>query len=105
MPTETHLKILKHIEKTPQVSQRQLAEELGVSVGKINYCVRALIDKGLVKAGNFKRNTDKFNYIYLLTPKGIEEKALLTARFLQRKIAEHEQITKEIEQLKRDSDL
>ena len=103
MPTETHLKILKHIQTNPDISQRQLAEELGVSVGKVNYCLRALIDKGFVKAGNFKRNTDKLSYLYLLTPIGIEEKASLTANFLKCKIAEHEKITQEIEQLKRDT--
>jgi EPS-associated MarR family transcriptional regulator len=103
MPTETHLKILKHIQTNPDVSQRQLAEELGVSVGKVNYCLRALIDKGFVKAGNFKRNTDKLSYLYLLTPRGIEEKASLTTNFLKRKIAEHEKITQEIEQLKQDA--
>lgn len=91
------------MDSNPHVSQRELAEELGVSVGKVNYCVKALIDKGQVKAGNFKRSSDKINYLYLLTPQGIEEKARLTARFLKRKIAEHEQICKEIEQLKRDS--
>ena len=105
MPTETHLAILKHIQINPEASQRELAQELGVSVGKVNYCLRALIDKGFVKAGNFKRNTDKLNYLYLLTPKGIEEKASLTASFLKRKIAEHEQITQEIAQLKRDADI
>ena len=102
MPTETHLKILKHIQNNPQASQRELAQALGVSLGKVNYSIRALIDKGFVKAGNFKRNTNKLSYIYLLTPKGIEEKAVLTTRFLQRKMAEHEQILLEIEQLKRD---
>ena len=102
MPTETHLKILKHIEANPRISQRQLAQELGVSVGKINYCGRALMAKGLLKAGNFKRSADKMAYLYLLTPAGIEEKTTLTARFLKRKIAEHEKITQEIEQLRRD---
>jgi EPS-associated MarR family transcriptional regulator len=102
MTTETHLKILKHIESNPHISQRQLALELGVSVGKINYCVRALITKGLVKAGNFKRSSDKMRFLYLLTPAGIEEKARLTASFLKRKIAEHEKTTQEREQLKRD---
>jgi len=103
MPTETHLAILKHIQANPEASQRELAQELGVSVGKVNYCLRALIDKGFVKAGNFKRNTDKLSYLYILTPKGIEEKASLTARFLRRKIAEHEKMTQEIAQLKRDT--
>ena len=103
MPTETHLKILKHIESNAQISQRQLAQELGVSVGKINYCVQALITKGWVKAGNFKRSANKMSYLYLLTPAGIDEKTKLTASFLKRKIAEHEIITQEIEQLKRDT--
>jgi EPS-associated MarR family transcriptional regulator len=103
MTTETHLKILKYIESNPHISQRKLAEELGVSVGKVNYCVKALIGKGFLKAGNFKRSPDKMGYLYLLTPKGIEEKAKLTASFLKHKIAQHKQIFKEIEQLKRDS--
>ena len=103
MVTEAHLKILKHIESNPQISQRKLAEELGVSVGKVNYCVKALIEKGLVKSSNFKSNTNKIGYLYLLTPKGIEEKARLTVSFLKRKIAEHEEITREIAELKRDA--
>jgi EPS-associated MarR family transcriptional regulator len=102
MPTEVHLKILKHIESNPHISQRQLAQELGVSVGKINYCVQALITRGLVKAGNFKRSSSKISYLYLLTPAGIEEKTKLTTSFLKHKIAEHEKITQEIAQLKRD---
>ena len=104
MPTETHLKILKLIQSNPQISQRQLAQELGVSVGKINYCVKALTAKGLVKAGNFKRGFNRMSYLYLLTPTGIEEKTKLTARFLERKLVEFEKITLEIEQLKRDTD-
>ena len=103
MPTETHLKILKHIESNPDISQRQLAQELGVSVGKINYCLQALITKGSIKVGNFKCSSSKMSYLYLLTPAGIDEKTKLTASFLKRKIAEHEIITKEIEQLKRDA--
>jgi EPS-associated MarR family transcriptional regulator len=102
MTTEAHLKILKHIESNPHISQRQLAKELGVSVGKINYCVQALITTGLIKAGNFKRSANKMSYLYLLTPAGIEEKTRLTASFLNRKIVEHEKITQEIAQLKRD---
>ena len=103
MSTETHLKILKHIESNPHISQRQLAHELGVSVGKINYCLQALSTKGCVKAGNFKCSTNKMSYLYLLTSAGIDEKTRLTASFLKRKIAEHEKITQEIEQLKRDA--
>jgi EPS-associated MarR family transcriptional regulator len=104
MITETHLKILKKIESNSHISQRKLAEELGVSLGKVNYCLKALIDKGLVKAGNFNRSADKMAYLYLLTAQGIEEKTKATASFLKRKIAEHEQITKEIEQLKREAE-
>jgi EPS-associated MarR family transcriptional regulator len=103
MPTETHYKILKHIESNPHISQRELAQALGVSVGKVNYCIRAIVDKGMVKAGKFKRSTSKWGYMYLLTPKGVEEKARLTKHFLQRKLTEREQIIQEIEQLKRDS--
>ena len=103
MATETHLKILKHIESNPHISQRQLAQELGVSVGKINYCVKALVTKGLLKAGNFKRSSSKMSYLYLLTPAGIEEKAKLTASFLKQKMAEYEIIAQEIEQFKRDA--
>jgi len=102
MATDTYLKILKHIESNPHISQRQLAKELGVSVGKINYCLQALISKSWVKAGNFKCNSNKMSYLYLLTPAGIEEKASLTANFLQCKIAEHEKITQEIAGLMRD---
>ena len=102
MTTEAHLKILKHIDCNPHISQRQLAQELGVSVGKINYCVQALITKGLIKAGNFKRSASKLKYLYILTPIGIEEKTRLTASFLKHKIIEHEKITQEIAQLKRD---
>jgi EPS-associated MarR family transcriptional regulator len=103
MTTQIHLKILKKIEGNPHISQRKLAEELGVSVGKVNYCLKALVGKGFVKAGNFKRNSNRISYLYLLTPQGIEAKAKLTISFLKQKIAEHEQITKEIEQLKRDT--
>lgn len=103
MPKETHLKILKHIEANPCISQRQLAKELGVSLGKTNYCVQALIKKGLLKVDNFKYSSHKMSYLYILTPKGIDEKVRLTAGFLKRKIAEHRKITEEIEQLKRDT--
>ena len=104
MFTETHLKIIKHIQSNPEATQRQLSEELGVSVGKVNYCIRALIDKGLVKVTSLKRNTNKLSYLYLLTPKGIAEKSKLTVRFLQCKIIEYGQLILEIEQLRRDSE-
>ena len=103
MYTEVHLKILKYIELNPETSQRQLAQELGISLGKVNYCLKALINKGFVKAGNFKHKANKLSYLYLLTPKGLEEKAKLTLKFLKRKIAEHDIINQEIAQLKRDA--
>lgn len=97
---ETHYRIIKLIEARPDITQRQLAQALGISLGKINYCLRALIDKGQVKARNFQRNSNKKTYAYLLTPKGIEEKAQLTGRFLKHKLAEYEILKREIEQLK-----
>jgi len=103
MLTETHLKIFKHINSSPHISQRQLAQELGMSLGKTNYSVQALITKDLIKAGNFKRSSNKMSYLYLLTPAGVDEKARLTTSFLKCKIAEHEIITQEIEQLKHDA--
>lgn len=99
---ETHYKIFKLLEANPQVSQRELAEELGVSLGKANYCLRALIEKGWVKADNFRKNTDKRGYLYLLTPKGIDEKTRITARFLKRKLDEYESLKREIEILRQE---
>ncbi len=101
---ETHYRIFKLIEAQPDISQRQLAQALGISLGKTNYCLRALIEKGQVKARNFQRNPSKRTYVYLLTPKGIEEKAQLTARFLKRKMTEYEALKVEIEQLKDEVD-
>ena len=97
---EIHLKLLRYLEANPQVSQRELAEHLGVSLGKANYCLGALVDTGLVKARNFKNNANKRAYLYLLTPKGIKEKAQISLRFLQRKIEEHEALHAEIEELR-----
>lgn len=97
---ETHYRIFKFIEAQPDITQRQLAQALGISLGKVNYCIRALIDKGQVKARNFKRNPNKKAYVYLLTPKGIEEMAQLTTRFLKLKMAEYERLKYEIEQLR-----
>jgi EPS-associated MarR family transcriptional regulator len=103
MQTETHLKILKYMESNPKASQRQVAYELDVSVGKVNYCLKALINKGFIKVGKFKRNTDKLSYLYLLTPSGMDEKVRLTASFIKSKIAEHKKIIQEIEQLRQDA--
>ena len=97
---ETHLKILRHLEDNPDVTQRQLAAGLGISLGKANYCMKALINKGLVKAKNFKNSANKRAYLYILTPKGIETKTRISVRFLQRKVEEYEALRIDIEQLK-----
>src|SRR2546429_2491289 len=96
---EVRYRILKYISENPNASQRQLARELGVSVGKVNYCLRALIGKGLLKMRNFQNNQDKSAYLYVLTPKGIEEKIKVTYDFLRRKISEYDLLSKEIELL------
>ena len=97
---EYRTKILRILEEAPDISQRELARELGVSLGKANYCLRALMEKGLIKANNFKNSRNKKAYMYLLTRKGIAEKARATTRFLKRKLAEYEAIQREIENLK-----
>jgi len=97
---EIHLKLLRYLQENPQVSQRELAEYLGVSLGKANYCLKALIEKGLVKARNFKNSAHKRAYLYLLTPEGIEAKVRISMRFLQRKTEEYEALHAEIEQLR-----
>ncbi len=102
MSDEIRFKILKILADNPDVSQRELAEHMGVSLGKINYCIKALKDKGLVKARNFQNNPDKRRYLYMLTPKGVDEKTRVTARFLKRKIEEYELLKKEIEQLRKE---
>ena len=99
-PQETHLKLLRHLEENPDVTQRELAKELGISLGKANYCLKALINKGLIKAKNFKNSANKRAYLYILTPQGIEAKARISVRFLQRKMEEYETLRQEIEQLK-----
>jgi EPS-associated MarR family transcriptional regulator len=92
-------RLLRLLSEHPDASQRQIAEALGVSLGKVNYCVRALLDKGWVKATNFKNSKNKLAYAYLLTPSGIEAKAHITASFLQRKLAEYDALKVEIDQL------
>ena len=98
--TETHLKVLRFLEENPEITQRELAQELGVSLGKVNYCLKALIQKGWVKANNFKNSKNKSAYAYLLTPKGIERKAQITVRYLRWKLQEYEMLKQEIDQLK-----
>ena len=97
---EVHLKLLRYLEANPQVSQRALAQHLGVSLGKTNYCLGALMEKGLVKARNFKNKANRRAYLYVLTPKGATEKAKISARLLQRKLQEHEVLIAEIEELR-----
>jgi EPS-associated MarR family transcriptional regulator len=101
-PEAWRLQILKLLHANPGLSQRQLAAHMGVSLGKANYCLRALVEKGLVKLGKFGKNPNKRQYAYLLTPAGLEEKTSITLSFLKRKEAEFEAIRKEIESLRGD---
>lgn len=97
---ETHFKVMRLLEANPDLTQRELAKELGLSVGGLNYCLKALIEKGLVKMKNFANSKNKFGYVYVLTPTGMAEKAAITQRFLQRKMDEYEALKVEIEALK-----
>ena len=97
---DLHFRVLKLLEEQPDLSQRELADQVGVSNGKLHYCLKALIDKGLVKLGNFKDSKHRLGYAYLLTPAGIAQKAGMTARFLKRKMAEYEALKVEIASLK-----
>ncbi len=103
MPPETQrLALLKLLERNPNFSQRELARAMGVSLGKTNYCLKAMVEKGFVKLGKFCQNKNKQAYAYLLTPSGVEEKARIVRGFLQRKEAEYEAIQNEIEALRGD---
>lgn len=95
-------KLLRILEENPEVNQREISEILGISLGKVNYCLKALMDKGWIKAKNFKNSKNKLAYAYFLTPMGIEEKARITVRYLKVKMQEYEQIRKEIEELKKE---
>ena len=94
---QDQFEVLRKIEANPGFSQRQLATNLGFSLGKLNYCLRELRAKGLIKMSNFAKNKNKLNYMYLLTPKGISEKAKLTINFMKLKMKEYEELKKEIE--------
>ena len=96
---EIQLRVLRVLQAHPQMTQRELAEALGVSLGKTNFCIKALFEKGLIKLHNFQNNRHKLAYSYLLTPTGIAEKSAITARFLARKMAEYEQLKVEIASL------
>lgn len=100
MSEERQLAALRLLETNPELTQRELAEALGVSLGAANYCLKALVEKGWLKLENFQNNPNKLGYLYLLTPMGIAAKTALTARFLKRKLAEYEALEAEIEQLK-----
>ena len=100
MKNEIHYHVLKLIESKPEITQRELAKELGVSVGKANYFLKALIDKGWLKAKNFKNSNKKLAYFYILTPSGLEEKTKITVNFLKRKMNDYEALKKEIAILK-----
>jgi EPS-associated MarR family transcriptional regulator len=100
---EYRYRILKLLAADPHASQRRIADELGISLGRVNFCLQALIEKGLVKVNNFRSSTNKRAYLYLLTPKGIEEKAVVTARFLRRKLDEYEALKRELEELQREA--
>lgn len=102
MEPEVHLKILRHLDENPDVNQRELARALGVSLGKANYCLKALIEKGFVKAQNFRNSDNKRAYLYVLTPEGLEAKMRISVAFLRRKMQEYEQLKQEIEALRED---
>src|SRR5699024_5184388 len=102
LDNETRFTLLRRLEQNPGASQRELARELGISLGKTNYCLKALLDKGYIKASNFKNSHNKRRYLYKLTPAGIAAKSRATGRFLVRKQAEYERLAEEIDQLQRE---
>tara|TARA_A100001015_G_C14878631_1_gene667406 strand:- start:93 stop:395 length:303 start_codon:yes stop_codon:yes gene_type:complete len=98
MDNEDHFELLRRIQKKPKASQRELAEDLGFSVGKLNYCLKALQKKGLVKLQNFQKKKNKLNYLqYVITPKGISERTKLTLNFMKRKMKEYDELKEELE--------
>ncbi len=101
---EMRYKLMRLLEANPEMSQRDVARELGISLGRVNYCLQALIRKGWIKAANFKNSHQKAAYMYLLTPRGIEEKASLTVRFLKIKMHEYEKLRTEIEEMRREAE-
>lgn len=103
--SDVHYKLMRLLEAQPELSQRDIARELGISLGKANYCLQALIRRGLVKANNFTNSQNKAAYMYLLTPRGIERKASLAVRFLREKMREYEALRVEIEQMSRETGL
>jgi EPS-associated MarR family transcriptional regulator len=102
---EYRYKILKILETNPEISQRDLARALDISLGRVNFCLKALIDKGLLKAANFRNSQNKLAYMYLLTPSGIEEKSQMTAQFLKIKLQEYAALEHEINELREEAKL
>ena len=100
---EYRYRILKLLENNPTASQREIARELGVSLGRVNYCLQALIEKGLIKVNNFRQVESKRAYLYFLTPKGMQEKARVTVRFLKVKLNEYENLKLEVARLQREA--
>jgi EPS-associated MarR family transcriptional regulator len=100
----THYSLLKILEENPGLSQRELAKRLGISLGKVNFCLNALVTKGSLKINNFRKSGNKLAYAYLLTPRGVEEKARITVQFLKYKVQEYERLRKEIEELQREAE-
>ncbi|MFH2139878.1 MAG: MarR family EPS-associated transcriptional regulator [Pseudomonadota bacterium] len=100
----THYLLLRALEENPDLSQRDLAKKLGISLGKVNYCLNALVEKGSLKINNFRNNNNKLAYAYLLTPRGIEQKTRMTVEFLQNKMREYESLKAEIEALQREAE-
>ena len=90
--------VLRKVSKNPETTQREMASDLGFSLGKLNYCLKALQQKGFIKIKNFKKNPNKLNYIYILTPKGISEKTKLTINFMKRKMKEYDELKKELDE-------
>ena len=97
---QDHFNVLRKLQNKPESSQRDLAKELGFSLGKLNYCLKALKAKGLIKISNFQKNPKKLNYFYVLTPKGISEKTQLTINFMKRKMNEYDELKKELKKRK-----
>ena len=102
---DIHFRVLRLIEKTPEITQRELAYQLGISLGSVNFCIKSLIEMGQIKIKNFERNPHKLDYLYLLTPSGIEKKAKLAANFLKRKLVEYELLKHEIDSLLQDREI
>lgn len=99
---ETRLQLMRLLEQNPELSQRELAKSMGISLGKVNYCLKALVAVGWVKVGNFARSSNKAGYVYALTPTGIKQKAALTVRFLEYKRQQYDLLKCEIEELRRE---